>query len=331
MASLTAHLRRTDDHGRLGFHPECPICRRDRLAGAPPANAIVGPRNKALLAASVLALSTASPTSALAADPDQEVEGTAAPEQVANDPVQPAPAFDPGGQSTELSVDVAPPPEANAVPEADAVPDATGDTAPLEQEPAMDEVAPVVDAGDMPAVEQEEPAPAAEPLPQPPSAEPLAPEPPAAPPVQQAPAVTQQEPQVVTNLALRVKEQPPRVRQRKKAPAPAPAVAPAPPPAPAGIPAPPKAQPVAVPAVTSSSTSVRVARATDRERAQPADRFHVVQRGESLWSIAKDVLGDDASVARIAREVNRLWELNSERIGTGEPDLVMSGTRIALR
>jgi nucleoid-associated protein YgaU len=62
-----------------------------------------------------------------------------------------------------------------------------------------------------------------------------------------------------------------------------------------------------------------------------ADRFHVVQRGESLWSIARDLLGHDASVARIAREVNRLWELNSERIGTGEPDLVMAGTRLVLR
>jgi nucleoid-associated protein YgaU len=68
-----------------------------------------------------------------------------------------------------------------------------------------------------------------------------------------------------------------------------------------------------------------------RAAAQPGDRVHVVQRGESLWSIAKDVLGDDASVGRIAREVNRLWELNSERIGTGEPDLVMAGTRITLR
>ena len=56
-----------------------------------------------------------------------------------------------------------------------------------------------------------------------------------------------------------------------------------------------------------------------------------MQRGESLWSIAKDLLGEDASVARIAREVNRLWELNSARIGTGEPDLLMVGTRIALR
>jgi hypothetical protein len=315
MASLTAHLRRPDDHGRLGFHPECPICRSERLSGAPPADAIVAPRNQALLAASVLALSTATPSTVLASAQDQETEGTAAPEQVANDPVQPAPAFDPGGQSTELPVDVAPPPEA------DAIPDATGDTAPLEQEPAMDEVAPVSDAVGTPAVDQPEPAPAAEPLPQPPPAEPLVPAPPAAPPVQQAPAVTHNEPQAETSPAPRTKEHPPRVHQRTEAPAPASAAAPAQP----------QVQPVAIPAVASSSTTVRVAQATHREPAQSTDRFHVVQRGESLWSIAKDVLGDDASVVRIAREVNRLWELNSERIGTGEPDLVMTGTRIVLR
>ena len=43
------------------------------------------------------------------------------------------------------------------------------------------------------------------------------------------------------------------------------------------------------------------------------------------------MLGDDASVAKIAREVNRLWELNSDRIGTGDPDLLMVGTKLVLR
>ena len=68
-----------------------------------------------------------------------------------------------------------------------------------------------------------------------------------------------------------------------------------------------------------------------RDRADPSDRFHVVLPGESLWSIARDLLGRDASTARIAREVNRLWELNRTRIGTGDPDLLMAGTRLRLR
>jgi nucleoid-associated protein YgaU len=65
--------------------------------------------------------------------------------------------------------------------------------------------------------------------------------------------------------------------------------------------------------------------------AQRGDRFHVVLRGESLWSIANDLLGDRASAARTAREVNRLWELNRDRIATGDRDLLMVGTRLALR
>lgn len=74
------------------------------------------------------------------------------------------------------------------------------------------------------------------------------------------------------------------------------------------------------------STATRTA-----PRARPGDRSHEVQRGESLWAIASDVLGRDAGPARIAREVDRLWELNKERIATGDPDLVMIGTRLVLR
>jgi nucleoid-associated protein YgaU len=327
MASLTAHLRRPDDHGRLGFHPECPICRRERLSGAPPVDALVGPRNQALLAASVLALSTASPTASLATT-DQETEGTAPPEQVANDPVQPAAAFDPGGHSTELPVDVAPAPEANAVPESSA------ETAPLEQEPVADEVVPVADAGDATGVEELAPAPAADSVP-PPAADPVAPAPPPIPPVQDPPAATHQEPQVESSPPPPAAEESTRASEPEEAQPPAAAVAPAQPQGePAAAPEAPaqlQAEPIAAPEGPRGSAPVPFVQAAHRAAAQPGDRVHVVQRGESLWSIAKDVLGDDASVARIAREVNRLWELNSERIGTGEPDLVMAGTRITLR
>lgn len=60
-------------------------------------------------------------------------------------------------------------------------------------------------------------------------------------------------------------------------------------------------------------------------------RFYVVQPGDSLWSIAKQLVGNDASAGRIAREVNRLWSLNRARIATGDPDLLMVGTRLELR
>jgi hypothetical protein len=35
-------------------------------------------------------------------------------------------------------------------------------------------------------------------------------------------------------------------------------------------------------------------------------------------------------VASVAREVNRLWDLNRGRIGTGDPDLLPTGTRLEL-
>ena len=69
----------------------------------------------------------------------------------------------------------------------------------------------------------------------------------------------------------------------------------------------------------------------DRDAAAQSDGTHVARPGESLWSIARDVLGGTASTAQIAREVNRLWELNKDRIGTGDRNLLMIGTRLRLR
>jgi Tfp pilus assembly protein FimV len=66
-------------------------------------------------------------------------------------------------------------------------------------------------------------------------------------------------------------------------------------------------------------------------RAGLENRVHVVVAGESLWSIANDMLGGRATVAQVAREVNRLWELNRARIGTGDRDLLPVGTRLELK
>jgi hypothetical protein len=57
---------------------------------------------------------------------------------------------------------------------------------------------------------------------------------------------------------------------------------------------------------------------------------YTVARGDSLWSIARDQLGDGASDARIAREVQRLWAANGGRIGTGDPNLIFPGQKIRL-
>jgi Tfp pilus assembly protein FimV len=77
--------------------------------------------------------------------------------------------------------------------------------------------------------------------------------------------------------------------------------------------------------------AVAATNTTPARLARPGERTHAVQAGESLWSIASDVLGADASPAQVAREVHRLWTLNRDRIGTGNPDLLMVGTRLVLR
>ena len=75
----------------------------------------------------------------------------------------------------------------------------------------------------------------------------------------------------------------------------------------------------------------KLASAKTKSAPKRGDRQHTVTPGQSLWSIAAALRGPDASAAEIAREVNRLWTINEERIATGNPDLLMVGTRLKLR
>jgi nucleoid-associated protein YgaU len=71
--------------------------------------------------------------------------------------------------------------------------------------------------------------------------------------------------------------------------------------------------------------------AEDKTSSGPNQDLLVVQPGDSLWSIAKRLVGPNASPAEIARKVSRLWDLNDDRIGTGRPDLILVGTKLRLR
>lgn len=70
-----------------------------------------------------------------------------------------------------------------------------------------------------------------------------------------------------------------------------------------------------------------VRRVSDRvaQSGVPAGRV-VVERGDSLWTIARRVLGRDASDEAVWQEVVSIWDRNESRIGTGDPNLIFAGT-----
>ncbi len=278
----------------------------------------------------MLVLSTAAPAATLASEPEQEQEGAAAPDQAAADeheselPVD-APDPDPGWQEepdalapdTELPADQPPVQDTNDGEEPTV--DVPSGADPNKGEEPADDALPVADPNDgeqpaedvAPAPDAGTPAPVAPPAPEGATSPP-------APPVSAAAA----KPPIGTASSgpplKSFVERPARERHARIAQTTAPA--------PAEI-------PTAAPEPSAPATVLVTARSTQAKasRAKSGDRVHVVAPGESLWSIASDLLGDDASVARTAREVNRLWQLNGGHIGTGDPDLLMVGTKLALR
>jgi hypothetical protein len=309
MASLTAHLRRPEDHARLAFHPQCPHCREERLSGRLPIEPVVSRRTQAAVTAAVLALTSVAPTAALATEGDQEFEGGAAAEEVtagageldidvaANDLEQ-----DAGVAPAEAGAD-----DGSAAP---AVPVSSGPVA--EPEPAA--VAPASPDDADPAEAAPAPAPSAVPAETTVGAAPAAPSAPSTAP--KAKTIRR------ARTHKRVKRVPRPPAARNRAAPRVVAVAPV-----ASVPS------TAVAATTTVRTRSAPGVATPARAGRSArrgDDSHVVLRGESLWSIAGDLVGDDASPARVAREVNRLWQLNDDRIGTGDRDLLMAGTKLEL-
>ena len=331
MRSLAAHLGSADSHDRLSFHPCCPICRRTRSTGYVPADALVSSRAQAVLTAGLLAVSTTVPAATgVAAEPDQQQDGTASVEHgVAGDPAN-GTDFDPGGNATGLPDTASP--GARAPAPAVTIDDESG---PVDQAPIGDLDDPVVDSGDDASAALAGPAAGQS------SATPPAP---TAPPA--APTVPALPPAAPDNDATIAAADTSGSTARVDAASPAPVVR-----APNrshGCQTPRGARvrsttigevdrqarsPVAAHAAVTAPTTVASAEreAARGDRAKPGDRAHTVLAGESLWAIASDLLGADASPARIAREVQRLWQLNQDRIGTGDPDLLLIGTRLVLR
>ena len=294
MGALSAHLRAPEDHARLPFHPDCPVCRSERLTGVLPSVGLVSLRTQAALAAGVLAFSAAAPSAVLAAETDQEQQGAAAPGQSGGADTAGNPDFDPGGASTDLPSDAPPVPQ----PEAPSAGD--DDAAPLDDEPANDVDAPVADAGDEPSGPnaQQPAAPATPPAP-PSRGDPEQPASPTSPGPDRGCAsgsdrcagLVAHQRQFATPGArapsgheAAAKHESARARQRARASAPMPPLMPraSAPRSAIGV------QPVRAPPTPSVAVAVG-----DRDAAATGDHTHVARPGESLWSIARDVLGGD--------------------------------------
>src|SRR5919109_1898710 len=128
MSSLTAHLRLPEDHSGLPFHPACPVCRRDRLAGSLDGEELVSRRTQAAIAAGLLAVSSLGVPAAVASEPDSTSEGTA---EVVDE-------GDPGvGAELDLEMETAQLPDEAVAPDAVA-PVTDEDSAPLEVESTTD-------------------------------------------------------------------------------------------------------------------------------------------------------------------------------------------------
>jgi resuscitation-promoting factor RpfA len=271
-------------------------------------------RTQALLAASLLVLSAAAPIPLLAAEPDQEQTAAPAPDQTAGDPSA-SPGFDPGGGSAVLPFDDASSPQDEAAPGP-----GSGEPGGLDQETGPDTGAPTVVTGDEPTNPEGPPDSLAppEPLPSPlPAAQPA--------PTSELPGVTAPEPGSPAasppSPTEKVLRRPARERRDATSAKPVPRQQGT------GNVAPGSALRVSPAPVQSASSAPILAGGP----AEPGDRIHVVIPGESLWSIAADYLGDDASALRIAHAVHAVWERNKDTIATGDPDLLMVGTRLRLR
>lgn len=251
-----------------------------------------GRRLLALTLVVMLALGSVFPGFALAGENDSEGEGAVPPVEVPVDP-----GFDPGGEEEAL----------------EEAPAAGGDeeTGAVEVETEVDVEAPP--AGEVTSAATEAPpdetassAPTASPEPAAPALEPE-------PVQQQTPEAKTSEP--VANQSIVAPKQKPTEEQAASSGATAGEAAPASELSEEEAPAP---QPAATPPA-------------DHGRHLGGRDSYVVRSGDCLWHIAAALLPGGASDAEIADEVARLWALNEDSIGTGDPSLIYAGTTLRLR
>ena len=298
MPPRNLHQSEPQAHARLAFHPDPPVWRQDRLSAALSPEPGLSLRVRALLATGVLALSAGLTSTSVAYEPDQEREGIVQSGPGSADLSSPG-VDDPGDDDVGAPEDTTLTDILDSDPPADGVAgDPDADSGPLEADPPEDST------DSDPSAAPTEPAPA--PVQQDASS-------PATPALPQHPPLAPRHTQLIARGATLQGRMPPepkpqsetQARVREQAPAPA---------------APTAAPTAPAPVASATTPSARLNR-----------RTCTVQPGDSLWSIATRLLAPNAASATIAHEVQRLWALNEERIGTGDPDLLVAGTILRLR
>jgi hypothetical protein len=349
--SLSAHLTAGRDHGRLRFHLDCPVCRDQRLAGTL-SDPVLSTRTTAGLLAAALGAGTLVPSSvATASDAGKPPTAKASPAPPPAPPPAPeareVPATEEPAlgvdETQEMPVDEAPElrelltsPDAGTDAQGEDVSEGVEENAPAPAPPEQAPVEPPVEPASAPLeVAPPEQAPVDPPPPAPPTAPTPAPQ--SAPPAREQSPVAEPDERHPAGPRTRRSRPQPRLKPRQPAPQavtesePAPRAVTEPERARQPTPAPPSVDAVAPAESTASVTVSQPVQAPWPRSGSITGRFYTVRPGDSLWSIARRLLGPGASAGQIAREVNRLWELNRERIGTGNPSLIHVGTVLRLR
>jgi outer membrane biosynthesis protein TonB len=245
----------------------------------------------ALVLCSMLVVGSVFPGIALAAEVDSEGEG-ASPQVELPEP----PDFDPGGEETALE-------------EEPAVAEGAEEEGIVEVEPEVDTEVPATSEVTSAAVEataEESPS-----LPVEVQPLPAAPEPE---PVEQEASEPAPSESVANESLVAPKQKPVRRSASHEQPAPV------------------EATPPAEPTEEEAPNPTRSAPATPVESGRDlrGKNSYVVRPGDCLWQIAADLLSAGADTAAIEAEVARLWRLNEDRIGTGDPSLIYAGTTLRL-
>lgn len=204
------------------------------------------------------------------------------------------PDFDPGGEETGL--------------EEETPPSGAGEEGEPEPEAELEVPAPPEATG---ALEPKAPL-------EPPLSAP-APEPVAVPTPEAAPQEAGRPAEPVANQAITAPDRKVVVDHRSSSPQATAATAPS------GTEAP------ATPAPDEAPTDPPPAVSADPGRSLHGKDSYVVRQGDCLWHIAARLLPAGADSAAVEDEVERLWRLNEERIGTGDPSLIYAGTELRLR